>query len=718
MNTFVYTLQCLLVFGVPPLFGWVLLRRAFREAGWLTLLPGAVVVGLAALMATVNELRFFWEMRIAVWSAYKLLLAATLALLVMRARPVPTPRLPSCLDRAWKLALLVAATAGVTVYFGIPAFNGYLNDAWWFHYPTAVQIQTIERFPLSYVFAPDDPLYYHYGPDILTACWSFLLERPVQTASALNIVILAPCAFLLAFSLGTRLSRNYWGSLLGASLLIAGGNLRWLLFFTGKYGGDLGALRVFNSQTVQTMLQLTFTPSQILGVPMVLVALLLFRHLLTRPSWPAAGGLGLVIGALTLVAEWYFLPLVAGITLVLIGSLWRQREFLPRRRLRERAAIALLPLCVTFAWGSFNNTYISGIFGHFWMRYGSVNDAVVTREFMTKLATGAGDLPRSIQHPAWQVPNLVPLHLNLVHLGQVPSWEASASSEASSIPMWSPAFLMEISPVLLCGIPFGLWLAWRRRTPFLLLLAGLAATATLPPVFLEWGFRSTDFLRFFTAAYCYAALFIGWLAGELLASAAASRRMLGGALAAACLVNPIGLGVVGLLPGTLGKAKAISSGAHSLSQFAGPDAKDAIPVVDPAGRQEAFERLAATAGDFLFPLTQGRDRAIVIVPPDQLPPELHYFPEWMKTATLARVVLPIGWYWNDSLYATYYRAAVVDLDPTSLRALDVRWIIVSNCLLPETPPPVAAALRDSARFTSVATFREGGYSLTVFQVRP
>ena len=325
MNTFVYSLHCLLVLGVPVLFGWVLLRRVFREAHWLALIPGGVVVGLAALMTAVNELRFFYEMRIAVWSAYKLLLALTLLLIVFLPRRPVRLRLPGCIDRRWKLSLVVAGALAAGVYFGIPAFNGYLNDAWWYHYPAAVQIQTIEHFPLSHVFAVDDPLYYHPGPDILAACFSFLFEIPVAKAWALLIVLLAPCAFLLAFALVARLSRNYWSALLAAALVIAGGNLRWLLFFTGKITATNEALTVFNSQTVQSLLQMAFTPAHLLGIPLTLVVLLVFRHFSARPSWRLGAVLGLILGSLTLVGEWYVLPLMAGILLFMGFSIWRRR---------------------------------------------------------------------------------------------------------------------------------------------------------------------------------------------------------------------------------------------------------------------------------------------------------------------------------------------------------------------------------------------------------
>ena len=300
MNTAVLLVHLLVVFGVPFLFGWVLLRRVFHEANWLTLLPAAVITGAVAVMAIVNELRFTMEMHPALWFTYKLLLGLTLLMLVALRGPGPA-RLPGSADRPWQLALLGLGAVAVAVYYGIPAFNDYLNDGWWYHYPAAVQIQTAEFFPLHGVFAVDETLYYHYGPDILAAAWSSLLDRPVQTGFALNIVVFAPCAFLLAFSLLSRLTRNYWSSLLGACFLIAGGNLRFLLLLITKPAGAIGALQSLNSQSVQGLQQLMFTPSHALGIPFVLTLLLLVPMLILHVTANSAANVLLIMGTVNLV---------------------------------------------------------------------------------------------------------------------------------------------------------------------------------------------------------------------------------------------------------------------------------------------------------------------------------------------------------------------------------------------------------------------------------
>jgi hypothetical protein len=76
MTSLLYFLQVSIVFLCPIFFGWVVLRRVAREHDWFVLLPGSVVLGNVALMALMNELRYWLEMSIASWFAYKLLLGA------------------------------------------------------------------------------------------------------------------------------------------------------------------------------------------------------------------------------------------------------------------------------------------------------------------------------------------------------------------------------------------------------------------------------------------------------------------------------------------------------------------------------------------------------------------------------------------------------------------------------------------------------------------
>lgn len=716
MTAIIFCLHSVIVFLVPIFFGWAVLRRIAREHDLAILAPGSAVVGFAALMASVNELRCWLEAPAALWFAYKLLLLAGLSILVCTRRPDRAPMLARRLRDGWKLAGVAAGAVLTGIYFGIPAYHGFLDDAWWGHYPIAVEIQNAAHFPLFPPFAPDDPLYYHAGPDILASGFSSLLLLPVQEGFALAVALFAPLAFLLAFGLTLRLSRSYVSALLAAGFAVVGGNLR----FIGVFGADLGnaasRLQVFNSQTIQGLLQMMFTPSHCLGIPLVLAILAVFRHFLARPSWPLAALLGLLLGSLTLVAEWYFYPLWLALGICVALRALRGRG-LPPRIGRGRLVLLCAPLVVAVAVGLYNSTYTAGIFNYFWTHRESTSRQAFARQVYSYLDRRLSP-PPSIS-PAtfhWTVPTLIPLGLNFAHLGEVPSWELAGSNSGSWVALWSWAFIREAFPVVGIGIPFGIW--WWRRSRNLLLLAVLlmAAISLAPPILLDWGYRSTDFLRFFTGAFSFSSLLLACFVGRMLEAVRWPARILGVSVIAATLTNAAGLGILGLQPSTLATAKAVSSEGISLSQFAGSGAGGASPEMAPADRSRAFSVLAARLDDFFFPISRGRERAIVIVPPNEVPP-LERFPEWMKLATLSRLVIPVGWHWADSLYAAKYRNAVLTLDSDALSALGARWVIVTNLWGYAPPAAVARALREGDRFTLVTTFSEGPYTLALYRAQ-
>jgi hypothetical protein len=134
-------------------------------------------------------------------------------------------------------------------------------------------------------------------------------------------------------------------------------------------------------------------------------------------------------------------------------------------------------------------------------------------------------------------------------------------------------------------------------------------------------------------------------------------------------------------------------------------------------RAAALTKLAELARRYLYPQTLGRERAIVIVPTDAIPPT-EVFPEWLRLATLAHVQLPVGWYWSDSYYAAYYREAVTSLSPESVTALDARWIIVSNLFGPAPPKAVNLALSDTRRFIFARQYISGPYYLNIYRALP
>lgn len=746
MNQIVYTFHALIVAIVPCLFGWVLLRRVVREHDLLILIPGAFVAGSLALMAVLNELRFFLEMPVGLWTSYKVLLAATAAMAVF-SWPVKRPVMIARSGRGfWPLARLAVAVVFVGVYFGVPAFKGILNDSWWFHYPIALFMQTTERFPLMHALAPDEMLYYHYGPDLLAAAWSFLLEKSVPFAFALNIVLFTSASLVLAYALLLRLTRNAWIAGAGALFLVMGGNLRFLSLAGADWSQPASLLLAVNSQTVESLLEMVFTPSHALGVPAVLLGVVIFQHFARRPTWSLAVVLGLWTGMLTLLAEWYFFPFIAGVGLWVALRLWSSLKQGSRLRFRRQAGMLIAPLIIAVSWGTFNNTYLAGMVGHFWLRPASSLSSTTSRGTLDRIleqpapwrmagsevagsrlagsglaGSGPVAIPLDLQAD-WQphldrftAPNLVPVQINWANFGKLPSWESAGSKGGTHIAIFSVEALSELFPVLLIGLPFGIWLMKRSSNLTVFMLVVMGTLSVLPPVFLNWGYRSTDFLRFFTGAYGWSALLLALLIGRLWAAGRRAPRAVALSLTAITLGNAVGLGVVGLIPGSVATAKAVGSTASSLSEMTSPSAPGA-PAAEPARADTAvhLERLARQVDAYLYPMTKGRDRVLFLAPHDQLPP-LDKFPEWMKLPSFARVVVPVGRHWNSSLLPTLYRRANESLDRDSLAALGIQWILASD-LYGKPSELVVEALADPERFRPVRTVRSGAYVLTIYRV--
>ena len=170
-------------------------------------------------------------------------------------------------------------------------------------------------------FAPDDPLYYHFGPDILAGTWAYLLNCTVQVGFVVCICVYAPSAFLLAYALVLRGSRSHLGALAGATFLLVGGNMLFLRLPSSHFAMPLSVIERLNSDSIDGLLKLIFTPSHACGIPALLVGIAIFRHFTMRPSWPLAVLLGLWMGALTLIAEWYFFPFLAAVGLFMLGDM-------------------------------------------------------------------------------------------------------------------------------------------------------------------------------------------------------------------------------------------------------------------------------------------------------------------------------------------------------------------------------------------------------------
>jgi hypothetical protein len=205
---------------------------------------------------------------------------------------------------------------------------------------------------------------------------------------------------------------------------------------------------------------------------------------------------------------------------------------------------------------------------------------------------------------------------------------------------------------------------------------------------------------------------LGWRLGVWLETAGSRLRWAAGGVLACCLVNPLALGLFGLMPSTVAVTVKVSESGSSLSAEAG-----ATTAGDPTPpRSRDFEQLTRQAGDFLHMMERSRSRVALLVPENELPPQ-PAFHEWMKLPTLDRVQLPIGWHWHDSPYVAHYRRANATLDARALAALGAGWIMETDVFGYSPTPAVREALQDPTRFIKVSTYRTSSHSLSLYRCK-
>ncbi len=752
---FITLIQTVIVFGIPFLFGWSLLRLCVGENRVAFLVPASFLTGLAALVAVFNELRFFLPMNTSVWYAYKILGATALAPFWLRLAPQPPLHFPDFLKSPGRAVLFAALLATLTLFFGIPAFQPILNDAWWCHYLFSHSIQSIATFPIPPAFSPDDMVAYHYGPDILAAIWSHVFCRDIPFGYSLNIVVFVPLTFLAAFSLVERLTGRFASALLAGGLVLAAGNLNTLGLIAGAPHTLLEWMPRLNSQSLEGLLEMAFTPSHLTSIPLAIVTLELLQAFIDRPEPRRGILLGLLIGGQTYFAEWNFILLLLALTFTL-GVLIR-RTRLPRIKLAGLGGLVLgAALLVAF----FNNTFLSCSFSRYWITPNSFISESYPRLINESPKSAAEPLPAAEAEQSSRQPSPVPknpqqplitrasdeafdhlieaskpvpgpipsvdtyaqnlekpaglLHysLNSSHWGQIPSWKCGGSNASGWEPVLGWRFAGEAVPVLLFGIALGCWLLGGKQPPPLVLpvLLLLAVAAAAVPLLIIWEDRPTDLLRFGTSAFSFAALLLGAGTGALWNVPSWKFRLPAVLLVAAGINQAVLLGIIGLNTSVLETIQAVNATACTLEgAIAQP------PAPDTTQQEIVWRNLSVRAGAFLYPLARGQKRVIVLVPESLTPPQ-ELFPSWMKIATYGRMNIPMGRHWVESGYSKAYRAAVTSLSPMALRLLDARYVLLPSRYAPSVPEPVTRALSDSRRFRLLQIVEDGGEWLKIYQI--
>jgi len=670
---FIKCVQAAILLGLPIVLGWVVLRRIFSENKLHILIPGAILFGMMLVMGMLNEIRFFLNMKSSVHLLYFLVIASILSIIFLQPAKKQTIRMPLQWKKIWSLSILIGSTLFLCLYFGIPSSRGILNDAWWGHYPFAIDSRIKSLFPLNPAFSPWELLYYHYGPDLLAALWSWVFNLSTLHGFTLNLVLFTFITFLLVYAIAYHRGIGHINAVVAGFLVLAGGNLRFLLIPYLSLLNSGSVLSALNSTSIEGLLEMAFTPSHIMGVPALFLGMYLFHRHQTKPHRQTAVFTGIFLGLVSMIAEWYYgiLFLAAAAT----GLSRRKRGF---------GCGFILPAAISLAIALTNNSYLSGYMTCFRQKEITVENRLEIAEFIARAKLNKADLSKleninnSIKAMRTKyMPDLIPLRLNFSRFGKLPSWDAGGSVESEYIPIFSRIIFIESFPILIIGIIFAFFSLFRRKDIFNQGMITVLAVSVSAPIFLDWGYRSADLLRFFVPALACASFFFAVFLRRLWSMKKCYAKPATMLLLLSSIANAFFLGIVGLSPETFSLVHEVSSSAVSLrSAVSGKN-----DLSDPVRANSAsFEYLAKKTGEFInihpAPRTSGRPHAVFLIPENLLPPQ-DTFQEWMKIGTYSEVMFPFGRHWG-SAYAEIYRQIIKTMDPFFLNLLEIEWVIESS----------------------------------------
>lgn len=684
--------QGLIVFGVPLGLGWLFARRILREDRVFAATPIASVSGLAFLILLVNCLRFFLSMGVALAMSYIVILLSAAAIYLFSAPCEKRAVLFSgeSFSRIKGVALFATALV-LAVYFGVPSFMGILQDAWWCHYPLAVQILRADDFPLVMSFQPDTPLFYHVGPDLLASIWCHLMGLSVQDSFALNVVIFVPCIFLASFSLLYKLSGRFIPSFAGAVCALLAGNAKWLLLLGGR--SEVGsAISVINSQTVEGMLEMVFCPTHLLAVPITLVLMNIF---LGRDSLGLLQRAGFIIvlllAALAVVAEWYFVVYAFSLGAVAAaGGVFRSV-----RQAAGSFGFVMMMLGCAFILSILLQTHLTCNFANYWVKGRQRPAEISSRVINYNMSTGSkGDTVQYKCDADIKYLEGSPVGL-ITKPGFVPSWHHAYSNSSSWRSILDPDFLLELMPAVLLGVPcaFAFWRKHVNYTVSVMLAAGLLSGVV--PLIFEWRYRAVDILRFFTIMFSIFAVFAGYAAGNLMLCRSWKQRLAGLCMLVLLVANSVIMGWSGITGRAAETAQKVYSEGVSLS-----DVEGAAAGVSTGVSQSDYDDLCFAAAEFLNRVAGRGDRVAVLVSPELVPPQ-DAFPMWMRAATTIGYEIPCGSYWAETEYSYFYHRAVDRLDIDAMVVLGLRWIIVPSVYFDGVSAEAKLALNDETRVQRV-----------------
>jgi hypothetical protein len=290
-------LYVLLILAIPGV--WLLARaithRLTRDRSLRAVLP--IGLGLAIWVVAVHLASLLaHSFRVGLPAGALAAAAAGVAMEIARRRAPDEPATGEAPSRWMWITAIVAAAA-----LAPAAFNYWFHDEVLIggHMATVAQIQT-GIYPPRRIQFPDVPFRYHYGFDLLSACFTALLRVRNDTGIDVSSVVLWASSWCLLWALGERLVGRPRAWLLPVTTLLASGMPVGCPHpGTSIVPNMISECPVGHWSVNGPVISYFFQHPWALGIPVATTAILVFTERAPRDPWVRFGLLAFLFAALS-----------------------------------------------------------------------------------------------------------------------------------------------------------------------------------------------------------------------------------------------------------------------------------------------------------------------------------------------------------------------------------------------------------------------------------
>lgn len=476
-------ISILLFLGIISYFGFSVSRKLFQECQAYLIIPLSICLGLVFYIMFLNILSYLIPFRFSVYVSLLLMLMVAVLL-----RPFSLQNNKLVLGFPRRITFLVVSTAlMIALWIGYIAYHSYFFDAY-YHFNLTYTI-AYGNFPVMNPFAPSFYYQYHYGINLLMAGLHLITGISVPRTPDLLLPVIAFAVFLMVFAIVMTFSKNWKAAFLAALLFFYGAGFRYLDIFSLKID-NLNLLvdpyfvnfhNLTHGLITDTFAVAIFNHPGALATLIYLGVVYLFVKNMRNRQLIHDFIIAILLGALALVREDYFLLLALSFSILLLIEICRKFPN-PRKLIFHTLFIFLLAGCIVLFQG------------------GVLTDLLLHGKQTLPFLGMAGKFgfKKQIGFPVY--------YDGFIPLGS---------------PGWFWQVLKEFGFPLLF-FPLTVFFCFWKRSRFGILFSIISIIGFLIPITVSYGNKDWELVRFFQLSTM--GLLLGYFLGEVILSAKASLK--------------------------------------------------------------------------------------------------------------------------------------------------------------------------------------------------